>query len=162
MIKARSFKPTIATGLILLAAIGVIVLLFYQAFSTKRGGLGDNAGVYWVISGHEVFLEIVKTPAAMYKGLSQRPSLCRECAMLFVFLESDQRIFVMRDMNFPLDIVFLNDNKIIKIYRNLPPEGSSPELQYSSEAPANRVLEFNAGVAKELGLEEGQWLDLPE
>ena len=162
MIKARFSKQIIPTMLILVAAISLVIWLFYQAFSSKQEGLGDNAGVYWVISGQQVFIEIVKTPSAMYKGLSNRPTLCRDCAMLFVFPESDQRTFVMRDMNFPLDIIFLHDGKIVKIYKNLPPEGSAPQMQYQSEVPANRVLELNAGRARELGLEEGQWLDLPE
>ncbi len=162
MQQARFSKQIIPTVIMLVVAIVLVVALFYQAFSTKQGGLGDNAGVYWVVSGQEIFIEIVKTPSAMYKGLSNRPSLCRDCAMLFVFSESDQRSFVMRDMNFPLDIIFLNNSKIVKIHRNLPPEGSAPQFQYDSELPADRVLELNAGMARELGLTEGQWLDLPE
>ncbi len=162
MIQARFSKQIVPTAIMLLLVVAGIVWLFYQAFSSKQEGLGDNAGVYWVISGHETFIEIVKTPSAMYRGLSNRPSLCRDCAMMFVFPESDQRIFVMRDMNFPLDIVFINNSKIVKIYHNLPPEGSAPQFQYSSVVPADRVLELNAGVAREFGLEEGQWLDLPE
>ena len=160
--QTRLFKQIIPTAIILLVAISLIIWLFYQAFSSKQESLGGNAGVYWIVAGQEVFIEIVKTPSAMYQGLSNRPSLCRDCAMMFVFPESDQRTFVMREMNFPLDIVFLNDGKIVKIYRNLPPEGMAPQSQYNSEAPANRVLEFNAGVTREFGLEEGQWLDLPE
>ena len=162
MMQVRFSKQIIPTLIILFLAISLVIWFFYQAFSGQQEGLGDNAGVYWVVGGQEIFIEIVKTPSAMYKGLSNRPSLCRDCAMLFVFPESDQRSFVMREMNFPLDIIFINDGKIVKIHRNLPPEGSLTQFQYNSEAPANRVLEVNAGLARELGLAEGAWLDLPE
>jgi uncharacterized membrane protein (UPF0127 family) len=33
----------------------------------------------------------------------------------------------MRNMLFPLDIIWINDDEIIKIDKNLPPEGDKPE-----------------------------------
>jgi len=91
--------------------------------------------------------EVVRAPADLYKGLSGRESLCASCGMLFDFSDSDIRQFVMRDMKFPLDIIFINEGRIVGIAANLRPEGSSPQNVYSSDAPADRVLEVNAGYA---------------
>ena len=69
--------------------------------------------------------------------------------MLFSFPNSAPRRFVMRNMEFPLDIIFINEGKIIKISANLPPERETPAVSYPSGGPADRVLEVNAGVAAE-------------
>jgi len=106
-------------------------------------------------------VEIVSDSMDMYRGLSNRKELCAQCGMLFVFPDLSERTFVMRDMNFPLDIIFLADGKIVKIHANLPPEGRNTKNLYSSEEPADRVLEINAGLAVELGLKEGDKLILP-
>ncbi|HPY08412.1 MAG: DUF192 domain-containing protein [Patescibacteria group bacterium] len=106
-------------------------------------------------------IEIVSDSMDMYRGLSNREELCAQCGMLFVFPDLSERTFVMRDMNFPLDIIFLAEGKIVKIHTNLPPEGSNTKNLYSSEGPADRALEINAGLAAELGLKEGDKLILP-
>lgn len=51
----------------------------------------------------------------------------------------------MRLMHFPLDIIWITDGKIVKIDKNLPPEGTEPKEHYSSGQPVNYVLELNAG-----------------
>ena len=45
----------------------------------------------------------------------------------------------MRNMNFPLDILFIDDDKIINIAADLPPEGSEPVNIYVSGAAVNYV-----------------------
>jgi uncharacterized membrane protein (UPF0127 family) len=81
--------------------------------------------------------------------------------MLFVFSDSSERSFVMRNMRFPLDIIFINNNVVTKIYRDLPPEGNDPKNIYSSDGPADMVLELNAGEANRLNLQEGEEINIP-
>ena len=69
--------------------------------------------------------------------------------MLFVFPDKEERQFVMRNMNFPLDILFIDDDKIINIAADLPPEGSEPVNVYVSGAAVNYVLELPAGFCRE-------------
>jgi len=73
--------------------------------------------------------------------------------MLFVFKDKRERTFVMRNMNFPLDIIWIKDDKIIKIDKNLPPEGAKPKKLYNSDKPVNYVLEVNAGFTDKYGIE---------
>jgi len=106
--------------------------------------------------------EVVNSREDMYLGLSGRESLCSACGMLFVFPDSAARSFVMRNMNFPLDIIFISQGRIVKIHHNLPPEGAFPVNFYASDAPADVVLEINAGLANMLGLRVGDRLNLPD
>lgn len=75
--------------------------------------------------------------------------------MLFVFAEKDIKSFWMKDMNFPLDIIWLNGEKIVKISHNLPPEGRQPTNTYSSGVPVDYVLEVPAGFCDTNKIKEG-------
>lgn len=112
------------------------------------------------INGHYLDLELALSPTEHYQGLSDRESLCPNCGMLFLFPEAKEQSFVMRNMNFPLDIIFISpENLIVKIYENLRPEGSEPKNFYKSFAPADKVLELNAGMSQILNFKEGDSLN---
>ena len=62
----------------------------------------------------------------------------------------------MKNTYIPLDIIFLDhNNKIIKIARNAEPQNLQT---ITSEAPAQYVLEINAGLADQWNLQEGDSL----
>ncbi|MFA6416936.1 MAG: DUF192 domain-containing protein [Patescibacteria group bacterium] len=110
------------------------------------------------LGGHPVKVEIAQTPYQLYHGLSKHPEICTDCGMLFIFPDLDKRTFVMREMFFPLDIVFSAQGQVVKIYENLSPEGANPQNLYSSEVPADLVLEINAGQLKNWGIKVGDQL----
>jgi uncharacterized membrane protein (UPF0127 family) len=57
----------------------------------------------------------------------------------------------MKDMLFPLDIIWINQNGVIvEIERNAKPE-SYPKV-YINASPASYVLELNAGIAEQQGM----------
>lgn len=100
-------------------------------------------------------VEVADTAESRYQGLSGRESLCEGCGMLFIFPDKDVRTFVMRNMNFPLDIIWIDGDEIKKISKNLPPEGENPAIIYSSEFPVEYVLEVNGGFADDNGVAAG-------
>lgn len=104
------------------------------------------------INGSIIKVTIASEPREQYLGLSGRQGLCSDCGLLFDFPSSQERNFVMRDMNFPLDIIFINKGRIIKIFENLAPENTEPLTLYNSGAPADQVLEVNAGYARQHNL----------
>ncbi len=137
----------------------------YLSVMTEAGGFSGqevSKNIAVNIKGAAFNLEVVNSREDMYLGLSGRESLCSSCGMLFVFPDSTSRSFVMRNMNFPLDIIFISQGRIIKIYENLPPEGAFPVNFYNSDAPADVVLEINGGLANRLGLRVGDRLSLPD
>lgn len=111
------------------------------------------------IDGQTLQAEVAATPAAQYRGLSNRPALCATCAMIFLFPNEGLQQFVMRQMEFPLDIIFINEHRIIKIAPDLPPDGPGPEVIYDSGGPADTVLEVNAGYAAKQGIKLGDYVE---
>ncbi len=111
------------------------------------------------IAGQAIMAEAVNDTASEYRGLSDRASLCATCGMLFMFNDAAPREFVMRNMEFPLDIIFINQHKIIKIAANLPPEGESPKIIYASDGSADAVLEVNAGYTTKHNLKIGDYVE---
>lgn len=150
--------------------ISLIVVLFvfsigvYFYYVTNNLDKNDkiNAKYSAQINNSKISIEVAGTPLQQYLGLSNRESLCSNCGMLFVFPNKTEQIFVMRNMKFSLDIVFIDDDKIINIERNLIPEGESPKREYSSLAPVNRVLELPGGYATQNNIKAGDSLIITE
>jgi len=96
-------------------------------------------------------VEVAQTPAERAQGLSGRESLAADEGMLFVFPESASHPFWMAGMHFPLDIVWISENKkVVGLSENIPPPPSgtpaeSCKLYYPPE-PVKYVLEVNAGM----------------
>jgi hypothetical protein len=76
--------------------------------------------------------------------------------MLFL-LGPGMHTFWMKDMRFPLDIIWIRDGVAVEIAANMPAPTSSIGLPAIHEplVEADAVLEINAGQAKALGIEVG-------
>ncbi|KKQ95412.1 MAG: hypothetical protein UV74_C0013G0197 [Candidatus Woesebacteria bacterium GW2011_GWB1_43_14] len=90
-------------------------------------------------------------------GLSNRSSLASDEAMLFVFDKPDVNPpFWMKDMHFPIDIIWINDGKVIFINENVEPAETESDLKlYLPPEPIDYVLEVNAGFSAANKLELG-------
>lgn len=105
----------------------------------------------------QIQLERVSSPEKLQKGLSDRQSLPQDQGMLFIFNSAGKECFWMKDMNFPLDIIWLNsDKRVVTIKENVAPE-TYPE-SFCPDAPAQYVIEVNAGVAKKSNITIGSQL----
>ena len=107
------------------------------------------------INDKTVNIEVAENESQWYTGLSNRESICSDCGMYFMFPYKDKLDFVMRDMKFPLDIIFIDGDKIINIAENLAPEGNNPTKIYSSVGAADGVLEVNGGFSNQYGIKAG-------
>lgn len=88
------------------------------------------------------------------KGLSGRVSLPTEEVMLFVFPEPGLHCFWMKDMQFPIDMIWLDSKKeVIKIESAVQPS-TYPE-RFCPDQPARYVVEVNAGQAQRAGVTVG-------
>jgi len=108
-----------------------------------------------IINNKKIKVEIADTAELQYRGLSDREELCDNCGMLFVFPDKQVRTFVMRNMNFPLDMIWIDDDKIVKINKNTIPEANNPVMRYSSDVLVNYVLEVSGGFCDENGIRVG-------
>ena len=90
-------------------------------------------------------------------GLSDRESLSVDTGMLFIFPTATIQGFWMKDMHFPLDIIWIDKNKkVIGIAANATPE-SYPEVFMSPDL-IQYVLEINAGKSTDFGITTGAQL----
>ncbi|HRZ30119.1 MAG TPA: DUF192 domain-containing protein [Candidatus Paceibacterota bacterium] len=97
------------------------------------------------IAGKEFKLEIADTNEERQQGLSGRASLPRDTGLLFVFEQPGRYGFWMKEMNFPIDIVWLDKNKkVLGTTKNLQPS-SYPKIFYSPEN-TSYALEINTGI----------------
>ncbi|MEA3398140.1 MAG: DUF192 domain-containing protein [Patescibacteria group bacterium] len=108
-----------------------------------------------IINGQIINVEIADKPAEQIQGLSDRENLAENSGMLFIFENKQIRNFWMKNMHFPLDIIWISDNNIVNISQNLPPEKQSPKNNYSSKQPVNYVLEINAGMVEKYKIKIG-------
>lgn len=104
---------------------------------------------YVQINNIKIPVEIAKTEAEVQKGLSGRKSLATDKGMLFVFNKPDYYRFWMPNMNFPIDIIWIDQNKIVGIHESVSNQfdPKNPKF-YTPSQPADRVLEVNAGFAQ--------------
>ena len=107
-----------------------------------------------VIDGKTFKVELATTTAQQEKGLSGRDHLDENSGMLFVFPNSDIYTFWMKDTKIPLDIIWINDDKVIEM-TTLQPETANNIPQYNPKNQANYVLELNAGTAQQNGFKVG-------
>ncbi len=147
----------VAVILVLVGSVGYR-LLSPRVPSAAQGPLPK---VDAIIGGEQFSLEIVTTTSEQNQGLSGRTSLDANSGMLFVFSMPSIRAFWMKDMEFPIDLIWLRGNKIIGFQQNMPTPAalnvsSTMNLPvYISPGLVDRVVEINSGQISALGLKVG-------
>jgi hypothetical protein len=91
-------------------------------------------------------------------GLSGRSYLSVLQGMLFVFESSDAHLFWMKGMLFPIDIIWIDENKqIMEIAEDVQPN-SFPK-QFGSNKKSLYVLEIPAGTAERFNFKIGDTVE---
>ncbi len=89
-------------------------------------------------------LEVAETEAELEYGLMNRTFLGAEEGMLFIFPEAEPKTFWMKNTYIQLDIIFVDEEKIItQIYENTEPLNT--ENRYPSIIPVRYAIEVNGG-----------------
>ena len=104
---------------------------------------------------------VADTYARQYKGLGGRETLGNYDGMIFTYGVDDKYGIVMRDMSFPIDIVWLNKGEVIDIAPNVQvePGVKEPNLRvYRPRKSGNAVLELRAGWVEANDLKIGDKL----
>lgn len=102
---------------------------------------------------------IADTGELRYTGLSETDSLPEDRGMLFVFDSVDQYTFVMRDMDFGLDIVFADADKTITRIHHAPAPDQSDDDEGGYPGRGQYVLEVNLDWTTDRNVTEGDRLD---
>ncbi|MCG6922626.1 MAG: DUF192 domain-containing protein [Acidobacteria bacterium] len=100
-------------------------------------------------SGRVVQAEVMVSDHDRALGLMFRPSLPADRGLLFVFRRSDFHGIWMKNCRFPIDIVWLDEErKIVHVAENVPPCKADPCPTYEPLRRATYVIELNAGQAR--------------
>jgi len=133
---------------------GVILTFFGYHFWTAVKV--DNIR-YVKLAGQEIKVDLATTPVEQEQGLSGRAGLAENSGMLFIFNTPGKYPFWMKDMNFPIDMIWISsDMKVVYIKKNATPEsyprayGPGPNDQ-----AAKYVLEVVSGFADKNNLQVG-------
>ncbi|MDO4781087.1 MAG: DUF192 domain-containing protein [Candidatus Saccharibacteria bacterium] len=136
-----------------LIIFGVVGLLVYGATMVVRDMTAYRP---LVTIGKGTFrVDLATTQDEQHRGLGGRAELAADGGMLFVFEADSKWEIVMRDMRFPIDIVWLDKEKrVVHVEHNAQPDAEPYEV-YRPKVAARYVLEVPAGVAKDKGIREG-------
>lgn len=149
-------KNILSWGLVLM----VLALIGVAAYFVFAPQLRPHVTLHL---GDGVFLtQVAKTPTAREKGLSNTQSLRDNEGMLFVFDHDDKWAIWMKNMNYPIDIVWLDkDKKVVYIVKNAPPESypyesfvPKQEARYVVEVPAGTVAKKSIVIGGQAGFDE--------
>ncbi len=107
-----------------------------------------------------VRVEVVETLEERTKGLSGRQELEYVEGLLFIFPEADYHGIWMKDMLFPIDIIWISEDlTIIDIDEYVTPN-TYPRVFRPSQ-PARYVVETNVNFSDSIGIGVGQKVKLP-
>lgn len=97
------------------------------------------------IGGERIKAYVRDTPKSRAAGLSGWEGLADGEGMLFVFPGDGFHTFWMKDMRFPIDIVWISEGgEVVDIRGNVSPD-TYPEYSFGPQEVARYVLELQAG-----------------
>jgi hypothetical protein len=137
----------------------ILVLSFFGFFIFKNFSKENNSAIRLKINNTIINLELAESEQEHYLGLSHRQYLEEGSGMLFLFNNKEKKSFVMRDMNFPLDIIFIDDNLVTDVYKNISFEKDKQNILYGSSQKINKALEVNAGFCDKYNIKVGDVLN---
>ena len=152
MIKPFSIKQIIGIFVLVIFVLGVGYLKTREYFLPTA---------MIKIAGQTLKVELAQTPLAWKKGLSGRDNLKENRGMLFVFSETKRHAIWMKDMNFPIDIIWIKGGLVVDIMPEAPPaapDDNNPPV-YLPREDAGGVLEVPAGFAEKYNLKIGDKIE---
>lgn len=137
--------------LVIIVVIGMIVLYLR---------MGQNTVYVELDNGEKIVVDLAVSASEKEKGLAGRANLEMGEGMYFVFDDRGKRVFWMKGMVIPIDIVWIQDGVVVGVEERVPVEEGPGYVSYSSPERVNAVLEVGAGHAHVLGIEKGTKLKL--
>jgi uncharacterized membrane protein (UPF0127 family) len=143
---SRRSKIRLFIGIVM---IGIGVLALFNGIF----GLTDNKQRLMAPNGF-ISVALSDTPELRQLGLSDYTSLAKDEGMLFFFESASvANCFWMKDMDFSIDMIWLNEQKeVVTVTANVSPD-TYPEQSFCPTEAAYYGLEVPANQAQKLGIE---------
>ena len=140
---------SIITFCIVGVLIGVMILMISISAKlvTKKGAAQINFSTNGIIGNTPIQLGYARTPVEWKKGLSGQVQMKKNEGLLFLFKKQDYYGIWMKDMLFPIDVMWLNESgHVVYIKENFLPS-SYPET-ITPNILSTSVLEVTSGFVK--------------
>lgn len=152
--KSRLWPFAVLTGILMLGCQSLSNAL-PDVTASQSAGQSLPITAQAMMAEQVIELEVARTGQQQQLGLMYRDPLPDNRGMLFPFARSQTVGFWMKNVPVPLDMVFLNEGKIVGIENSAPPCTRQPCPVYGPKALVDNVIELRAGRATELGLGVG-------
>ena len=170
-------RRRVLSGLFALIALVLAVLVFLSTFPSLVGLVisEPSAGSYGNATVEikdgptnrtlgTVDVRLAESYEEKYTGLSDTPTLRNGTGMVFVYDQEAPRTYVMREMEYPLDIVFIGADKRINSIAQAPAPGPNQDgneiirsgsAKWVLEVPRGWTAARNVTVGDRIVIERG-------
>lgn len=143
-----------------------VVILFFLLFGIylylkprNPTQIQNYTNVVVSLSNIKIKAYLANSPQKIRDGLSVVNKLDKFNGMLFDFgVKNISPTFWMKNMKFAIDIIWIDNGRIVKIDKNVPPEPNIPSYKlklYTPNQPIDYVLEVKAGFSNKHNLSVG-------
>jgi uncharacterized membrane protein (UPF0127 family) len=134
---------------VIVRAIVPVLLAVAAVLFPAPGGAHPQAVPLTLPSGKVLQAELMIKDEDRAMGLMFRPSLPPDRGLLFVFDDVDFHGIWMKNCRFPIDIVWLDEERrVVHVAEAVPPCKADPCPVYTPMKKAAYVVEINAGQAR--------------
>jgi len=147
-------KIKIFIDVIVLALLAILANCIFSEVITISGNQIKHVYIRDIV----VKAELVKTETRIEKGLAGRASLPEGRGMLFSMPENDTQHFWMKGMLFAIDIIWIENNRVIGCEKNISPK--DPRT-FSSPGDAGYVLEVPEGFCDRYSVKVNDEVKIP-
>lgn len=102
-----------------------------------------------------IVIERALTPEEQARGLMFRTGIAEDEGMLFIFRDAGQRFFWMKNVPFPIDIIWLDEGKKVTGITRAEPCVADPCRTYPSHGKVKYVVEVASGFSEKNGVIAG-------
>lgn len=141
-----------------------LIIIFTAVFLAKTSEkssvskLSNYKTINASIKSSKFILYVSDTEEKRSQGLSNIDHLEKNEGMLFTFPQSGHYSFWMKDMQFPLDFIFIDGNRVVDTMPNISPN-TYPQA-FTASQPVDKVIELTAGSIQKNFLNVGDALTL--
>jgi len=100
-------------------------------------------------------VEVVKSDKDKQTGLTKYSAIAANQGMFFVFDTPGFYSFWMKNMKFPIDLIFIHNDKVVFLVENAAPAKDDTPITYTPDSSSDKVLEINAGLIKKYNIKKG-------
>jgi uncharacterized membrane protein (UPF0127 family) len=141
---------------VVLGALFVLIIVaaasFYVVYNSKNIPSGSEKGLQvsrtMTLDGLTLNIAVADTESLRERGLGGVRGLSDDEGMLFVFPEDGIYSFWMKDMLFPIDMLWLDAQGSVVYIENSISPNTYPKA-FTPDSPARYVLELRAGFSEQ-------------